>query len=437
MTSTQRRVQRYIRQYEDRRLRKSRRRFLVLPVRLLFGLLFTAVGVYFTVQIYNAVNIPMQTVTALSTTVNDELSAVGYFVRAETVITENYTGILQYTAVDGDKLSKSEVYANVYSDASAAEITSEIQTLTARIQTLEAALAFANAESTESADAVGTENLAADIRSSLLEVNTIADSRGYSLMSDASDTLEELIINRDFAVGSVADVEATITQLKSRVTRLQNSIGTRESALYSPRASYFGRTVDGYEALLTPYFISRMTLDSYLALDTLEPEILPNVVGKVVTDFTWYFVTTLNPDDAACLTVGKYLYLQFDATGDLLVRAKVNDIRRQGDTDSLVIFESDRCIDSLISLRRQSARVILATYEGLKVPKEALRMDKEYNLGVYVITGMYAEFKPITPVYETKNYYIVKTDPSSTKSLLLYDEIILTARGLENKKVIA
>ena len=75
------------------------------------------------------------------------------------------------------------------------------------------------------------------------------------------------------------------------------------------------------------------------------------------------------------------------------------------------------------------------------VPDESglvsVRVDDEYNMGVYVITGMYAEFKRITPVYETEDYYIVRSDPTKTSNLLVFDEIIISGRNLENKKVIA
>ena len=81
-SSQESRVRRYIRQHEDKQAKRGRRRFLVAPVRLLFALLFTAVGVYFGIQIYQAVVQPLKTVTALATTVNEEISAVGYFVRA-------------------------------------------------------------------------------------------------------------------------------------------------------------------------------------------------------------------------------------------------------------------------------------------------------------------------------------------------------------------
>ena len=445
-SSQESRVRRYIRQHEDKQAKRGRRRFLVAPVRLLFALLFTAVGVYFGIQIYHAIVQPLKTVTALATTVNEEISAVGYFVRAETQIAQEYEGLLQYVPDEGEKVAKTQLYANVYQDPYAAEVTAEIDALSARIATLETALAYSTqsvAASDEdgggrvTSESASTENLSDAIRAGMMQINTIADTRGYAQMADEISALEHNIINRDFAFSSYEEVQANISQLKSTRTRLQNSIGERQRGLYTPRAGYFSAYADGYEQLLTFASLKNMTLDTYLGLDDYEPEVLPDVVGKIVTDFSWYFVTSLNPEDAGRLTVGQYVYLQFDATGDLQVRCRVYDIRRQGDADALVIFSSDRELESLISLRKQSARIIVDTYEGLKVPKTALRVDGEYNMGVYVITGMYAEFKKIYPVYETEDYYIVSTDPSKTSSLLVYDEIIVNGRNLENKKVIA
>ena len=440
MPSTQAsRVRRYVRQYEDRQARRGRSRFFT-PVRILFMLLITAVLVFFGVQIYRAMVQPMQTVTAMSTTVNDEISAVGYFVRAETQISQSYRGLLQYTAAEGQKVARNDLFANVFDDPSAAETTAQIDALTSRIETLETALSYSTQETSEDGrmvDGASTENLSASIRSRIVEINTIADSRSYAQMADTVTGLERDIINRDFAFGSYEEVEATISQLSGTRTRLQNSIGERKSGMYTPRAGYFSSTVDGYESLLTFQTLSGMTLEDYEKLDDYATEILPDVVGKVVTDFSWYFVTRLNRNDSDRLSVGQTVYLQFDATGELMVQARVDDVRWLGSSDALVVFASDRELASLISLRKQSARIIVHTYEGLKVPKDALRVDDEYNMGVYVITGMYAEFKRITPVYETEDYYIVRSDPSRTSNLLVFDEIIISGRNLENKKVIA
>ncbi len=436
------RVRHYVRQYEDKKKRRQRRGFLATPMRVLFYVLFLAVAIYFGIEIHGALNQSMSTVTALSTTVNDEISAVGYFLRSETQIAQDYDGLLQYVAEEGQKVAKTQLYANVFENPSAAEMTQEIESLTQRISTLETALSYSTRSAGTSAeggtqDAESTENLSESIRSLMIRVNTAADTRSYAQMKDSVSELKTDIINRDFAFGSYEEVQQTISRLKETRTRLQNSIGQRERGLYTPRAGYFSTVVDGYESMLTPSTLKNMTVDTYRQLESFEPEILPNVVGKIVTDYSWYFITMLSAEECNRLSVNQTVYLQFDATGELQVKATVYDIRRQGETDGLVIFTSDREIESLISLRKQSARIIVQTYEGLKVPKNALRVDSEYNIGVYVITGMYTEFKRITPVYETEDYYIVKTDPTKTSSLLKYDEIIVSGRDLENKRVIA
>ena len=197
-------------------------------------LLITAVLVFFGVQIYRAMVQPMQTVTAMSTTVNDEISAVGYFVRAETQISQSYRGLLQYTAAEGQKVARNDLFANVFDDPSAAETTAQIDALTSRIETLETALSYSTQETSEDGrmvDGASTENLSASIRSRIVEINTIADSRSYAQMADTVTGLERDIINRDFAFGSYEEVETTISQLSGTRTRLQNSIGERKSGV--------------------------------------------------------------------------------------------------------------------------------------------------------------------------------------------------------------
>ncbi len=435
------RVQRTIRKFQDRQRKKQRRRVWLFPVKLALGLLSTAAGVYFIIQIYNAFNTPMLTATALQATVNTEFSAVGYFIRSETVIEAEPEGILLYTATEGKKLSRNALYANIYADASAVTVTQKIAALDARIRTLEEALAFsAPADGDESVsyttDTSGTETLSKNINALLLDVAEIADRGSYTLKPEAAGQLQSHIINRDFVFGSSEGVQKTVADLKRQRQSLQNSVGEREKGLYTPRAGFFSRSVDGYETVLTPASLRTLDAATLEDLGRGRVSVSAKAVGKTVTDYTWYFATALRPEDAQELKVGQSYNLEFDATGDLQVRVSVYAINRRAGEDSVVIFQSDREMETLISLRRQAVRIVLASHTGLKVPKEALRMNEEGKMGVYVITGLYAEFKLIEPLYETRDYYIVKTDPSSTKSLLLYDEIILSAKDLADRKVI-
>jgi NAD(P)-dependent dehydrogenase (short-subunit alcohol dehydrogenase family) len=83
-----------------------------------------------------------------------------------------------------------------------------------------------------------------------------------------------------------------------------------------------------------------------------------------------------------------------------------------------------------------TAQAVVRTYEGLKVPREALRVDENGQNGVYCLIDSQVKFKPIEIIFEKDSYYVAKYDSSDIKSLLLYDEIVVSAKNLENKKIV-
>ena len=194
--------------------------------------------------------------------------------------------------------------------------------------------------------------------------------------------------------------------------------------------------MDGYESVFDVDTLSELTPSAFRSLLKRNVRTTDRQVGRLVTSFKWYFVSVMRTDAASVLTKNKYVNLRFDAMGDELVRARVESISQAENGEVTVVFSSNQHMKELVNLRKQSASVVMATYEGLKVPKDAVRVDNEGNLGVYVITGMYSEFKKIDVLYETEDYYIVDTDPTTTKSLLVYDFIIVNGKGLSNGKVI-
>ncbi len=422
-------VNRIIRAYKEKQAWNLRARVFLVPFKIVFGILFAILGVYFLVSAFYAFNSPMTTVLALNTSVNDEYSVAGYFVRGEQLIETEYDGILQYTLADGSKVSRNAPYAAVYSDEHALEINSKTSALDERIKALESALKASN-------DTTSTEKLAASISEQLLNVTEISDKGTYTLFTQPASTLKSLIINREFAFAESGAIEKDIEDLKSQRDSLRNSLGEREKVLYTPYSGYFISYTDGYEELLTVQDLEKMTVKEFDALADYTPERKEGVLGKIVTGFDWYFVCTLRNEEVASLSEGKTVNMQFDATGDLLISAKVHHIESKTADETVVVFTGDKHLDELILLRKQAATVICETYEGLKVPKTALRVDSDGNIGVYVITGAYAEFKNITPVYETRDYYIVKTDPTTTKSLLANDIIIINGKNLAHKKVL-
>jgi len=422
-------VRRYVRQYRQRKDRIRRKKVFWFPIRLAVSLVVVVGGAFLFYQVYHALNSPLTTVTALSATVNDEISMSGYFFRNEHIIEAEHEGTLLYLLDDGDKIGKYDAYAATYANARAVEIHEEIEALDAHIASLTAAVAAGS--DTNSAAAIAEQ-----IVDQLLNNAEGASTGQYSRLSSYASQLKTLIVNREFAYADTSDLTALVEQLKARRSELQSQVESGETVLYSPRAGFFVSAIDGYENLVEMDALRTLKPEDLEQLDSRRESRGENAVGKVVSSFDWYFAAVLPEASANRLVLGSNVTLCFDATGDELIRAKVYSLSTAYDGKVTVVFYSTNNTPEYMRVRKQAASVILKTYSGLKVPKSTVRVDSDGQVGVYVITGLYAEFKPIEILYETRDYYIVATDPSKTNSLLKNDEIIQSGKNLSDRKVI-
>ena len=50
----------------------------------------------------------------------------------------------------------------------------------------------------------------------------------------------------------------------------------------------------------------------------------------------------------------------------------------------------------LINIRRQTVQLNIKSYKGLRISTKAVRFDQDDNMGVYVLEGNMAVFKPVS-----------------------------------------
>ena len=228
-----------------------------------------------------------------------------------------------------------------------------------------------------------------------------------------------------------------IEALENRCETLSIQIGSSETSLTVPESGFFSSQVDGYESVFDIDMLSSLKPSDLNRLVSQRREVSEREAGKLITGFGGYFIANISAADAESLSVGRSIRLQLDTMGDELLDMTVVSISVQENGEVTVVFSYSRHVEELINMRKQSAGVILETYSGLKVPRDAVRVDAEGAMGVYVITGLYTEFKQINVLYETEDYYIVDTDPSSTASLLRGDTIVVGGKNLSDGKVIS
>ena len=118
------------------------------------------------------------------------------------------------------------------------------------------------------------------------------------------------------------------------------------------------------------------------------------------------------------------------------VSMTVQELRRDAEAgEYLVILQGDLIDSYLLTSRVQACELIVATYQGLRVPKSAIRYEDGVP-GVYVVLVDKMYFRRINVIYETAEY-VVSSDswtPEEGAALKLYDTVIVEGVGLYNQK---
>ena len=127
-------------------------------------------------------------------------------------------------------------------------------------------------------------------------------------------------------------------------------------------------------------------------------------------------------------------------------------IERVGDPENgqcTVVLSSDKYLADTTLLRRQTVELVFDSITGVRVPKEAIRVeqrtvtDEETGeesqasvTGVYTLVGEQAEFKPVNILKQGDTFTLVEAADSSKKALRPGDIVIVAAEDLYDGKVI-
>lgn len=396
-------------------------RSLRIPI-IAFGLIMIYSVISFVVNHYN----PVKTVPAAQISMDDSFSTTGYFIRQEEVIDIAEGDTVEYNYSDGDKVSEGTALVTEYANEDALTISRELKNIEENIDQLET---LRNVTSTTTNSSQLNQKIIDQMNAICEEVEGGSLSRITSLASE----LRQLSLKSGSLSNDREDIDVEIASLKTQAADLKERLSGSTTDITSPCSGYFCESVDGYENIFTPDVVEDLTLSK---LDELADEKTAKTSGKgkVVSSYVWYFAAKVSDANAKHLTQGNTVKIRFSqASQD--VQATVASIRDDADTDdTLVIFRSQDMNEDLISMRKQVATVVVASYSGLKVPKSAVRMEDE-KMGVYVLSNSVARYKTIDPLFEGDSYYIVEQNVTGNDSLVINDDIIVEAKDVNDKKV--
>lgn len=390
--------------------------------------------VYFSMQMGKTVFNGVETVAATRVTVDQSITASGYFLRNETVVEGTTSETVQHVVHNGEKVQTGTQLAVEYSNASALANSRALSALQDKITLLQTVLnASAVTEDTGKLDqliAIQMQNVTAQLKNGDL-----------SGLSEASSEMRQLILRRGAGVQDAEALQTELLSLQEQQASLLHTAASLSNTIVSPCDGYFCDTVDGYETVFTITDIDGTSTEKALTVETLAQKAATNVqsdskaLGRIMQGFYWYYAAALPAEDASAMKKGQSVNLRFPQISED-IPASVYAVRPDtSQQKTLVILKSNYIRSELLSMREQTADIILGTYTGIKIPKSAIHMLNG-QLGVYTLNGNVSNFKPIETLYEGDRYYVVKQTNIDNDGIVLQDNIIIHARGLGDKKVV-
>ncbi len=409
-------------------------KFLMLAITL--GIL-----VYFSFQIFNYFDNPLSTTMAYNYSVDECVEITGgYVIRREEVLPDDDSDLLRLQRKEGERVSSGGMVAMVYVDQASLDRQSEMESLAARIEQLEYA----------QESAYGYEanvKLDAQIAQSIRDVRGALAAGRLDTAESHTASLRAMVLKRDFSWSDLEDVDTLLDTLRQELRTLRSQTAGSVRRISAPKAGLYSAVVDGYETVLMPESMEGLT-PSQMASIQADPAVKSNV-GKLILGDTWYYAAVMPAADIKTLREARDLSLRFSKGVERDLPVTIQSVGTEENGRSVVIFQGKIYLSHLTLLRQQSAQVITNTLEGIRVPKEALRIltkTKENEdgstsqiqiSGIYCIIGSEAWFKPVEILYNGEGFLLVQSASQDEKLRLRPgDEVIISAQDLYDGKVV-
>lgn len=393
----------------------------ILPIAVL-----AAVLLYFAVQLYNYLSDPVSTTLVTEGQAEDTIALNGWLLRDEEVLPAQ-SGTLSRERQEGQRVGVGQVLATVYADDGALQTVSQIETLELQLQQLQFAL-------TSYLDPDAALKLDTSITGDILTLRQALTGGDYTAADSGIAQLKAAVLKRDHPYTSQEEIETEIKAVEGQISSLKASL-SGAATITAKAAGTYSAVCDGYETVLTTAFLEDVTPGK---LARLQPAGAESNMGKLIYGDTWYYVVSLQEAQAAQLKALGTVTLRFAKGFDQNLRMQVVSVSAAENGQAAVTLSCRKYLAQTTLLRHQAADVILRTYEGLRVPSNALRVSEEGVTGVYCLDGVTAAFRPVTVLYQGQGYALVRPadGASDTRTLRTGDEVIASAGALYDGKVI-
>lgn len=361
----------------------------------------------------------------------ESLHTEGFVVRQETVLPADYEIILP-TKDEGEKVARGAQVALSLRSARAQERQSRILTLKAQLEQLTLAVQYQSQLTDNAAVTAKIDEAAADLAAYVASGRL--DAAGVTAQS-----LKSLVLRQELGTDDTEALQEQIASLERELSQLQSSAEGESVSVTVDRSGYYSQVTDGYETVLTPETVENMSIDRFQTLwDSKEgPDRPGRSAGRLIESSQWYYVTAADRTSLEGLHMGETLLVQMRGDAPQELEMTVSRLELSGEDRGLLVLSCDRRLGDVSALRRLEATVVLHSYSGVRVPKEAVCYSEEdQSAGVYILENGKAMWKNVSLIYDVGDAYIARLDQTSTENLWPGDLILPETRGLYDGKVV-
>ena len=349
----------------------------------------------------------------------DTVTFRGVYIRDEQLISKRYSGVLSYPVSDGGKVANGSVVAYVYNSEADIELNRRIEDLEHDVGLLRSAQ---NPGTIQTADPAFISSLIGERYqsiTSLLAKGDITDIRTQR------DDLFTLLCIYQLTIGQESSYDEKIAAMSAEVADLRVERQKAKGEIVSPGSGYFVSYTDGYESELTfdnAESITAERIDEIIQDDGKEYQAPKNVVGKLISGYNWKIAGVVD-NSQSVFNPGDTVKLSFASVSDS-VTATIERLEPTADpTRALIVLRCDETTDQLVKIRKDRVDMTLHDFEGVRVPKEALRFNKQNEKGCYILIGQNVKFRKIDEIYREDDYVLSRltSDPSYVS---VFDKVI-------------
>ena len=311
-------------------------------------------------------------------------------IRDETVFTSDSTARVEYIAAEDSLVEEGDNVANLYTTGYSEGLLDNLEATRKKIQDYHKEL-LANIVDTELSKLDNVVNYMA------LEFKNLITQQTTGNLKTVTSQLETAMVNRQDYLRQNKRGDNKLTKLYDEENARLSSIQSWRKVSTAEKGGVVSFYIDGYENDLTPAGLNTLTIAdvrAVLAGNNLDTTRATRAGGiyRIVDQDKWYVAVLANGTSWTPVVGQDSYFMQLEGFDDLIYRASVYSVQKEGDT-MLAVFEIEDPIGPLIYRRGGKAQFSIEL-TGLSVRVEAL-YNQSGQMGVWLYDVPGGTFVPV------------------------------------------